>query len=185
MATEHSRNDGSKAQYYVVILDRLQDRSGGLERAPESRIRGPLTSSAVGSGRTRTMNSRSPCSYSISLVRTGVSSSAESSACSGRGPDWQTLRALVSLRFRDACSFRITRHPSHRGGHRFICTSPVCQLTSGLKQIAQTSLQEQSCLSSRQRMENGTPWHSTASSYPPWSGTMKSTTKKCWLSSVH
>ena len=43
MATEHSRNDGSKAQYYVVILDRLQDRSGGLERAPESRIRGPLT----------------------------------------------------------------------------------------------------------------------------------------------
>ena len=43
MVTEHSRNDGSKAQYYVVILDRLQDRSGGLERAPESRIRGPLT----------------------------------------------------------------------------------------------------------------------------------------------
>ena len=40
---EHSRNDGSKAQYYVVILDRLQDRSGGLERAPESWIRGPLT----------------------------------------------------------------------------------------------------------------------------------------------
>jgi len=43
VATEHSRNDGSKAQYYVVILDRLQDRSGGLERAPESWIRGPLT----------------------------------------------------------------------------------------------------------------------------------------------
>ena len=43
VATEHSRNDGSKAQYYVVILDRLQDRSGGLERAPESQIRGPLT----------------------------------------------------------------------------------------------------------------------------------------------
>ena len=43
MATEHSRNDGSKAQYYVVILDQLQDRSGGLERAPELRIRGPLT----------------------------------------------------------------------------------------------------------------------------------------------
>jgi len=43
VATEHSRNDGSKAQYYVVILDQLQDRSGGLERAPESRIRGPLT----------------------------------------------------------------------------------------------------------------------------------------------
>ena len=43
MATEHSRNDGSKAQYYVVILDRLQDRSGGLERALESRIRGSLT----------------------------------------------------------------------------------------------------------------------------------------------
>ena len=43
VATEHSRNDGSKAQYYVVILDRLQDRSRGLERAPELRIRGPLT----------------------------------------------------------------------------------------------------------------------------------------------
>ena len=43
MATEHSKNDGSKAQYYVVILDRLQDCSGGLEQAPESRIRGPLT----------------------------------------------------------------------------------------------------------------------------------------------
>ena len=43
VATEHSRNDGSKAQYYVVILDRLQDRSGGLKRAPESWIRGPLT----------------------------------------------------------------------------------------------------------------------------------------------
>ena len=26
-----------------ITLDRLQDRSGGLERAPESRIRGPLT----------------------------------------------------------------------------------------------------------------------------------------------
>jgi len=43
VATECSRNDGSKAQYYVVILDRLQDRSGGVERALESRIRGPLT----------------------------------------------------------------------------------------------------------------------------------------------
>jgi len=36
-------DDGSKTQCYVVILDRLQDCSGGLERAPESRIRGPLT----------------------------------------------------------------------------------------------------------------------------------------------
>ena len=43
MATECSWNDGSKAQYYVVILDRLLDRSGGLERAPEWRVRGPLT----------------------------------------------------------------------------------------------------------------------------------------------
>jgi len=43
VATECSRNDGSETQYYVVILDRLQDRSGGLEQAPESRIRGPLT----------------------------------------------------------------------------------------------------------------------------------------------
>ena len=43
MATECSWNDGSKAQYYIVILDRLLDRSGGLEWAPEWRVRGPLT----------------------------------------------------------------------------------------------------------------------------------------------
>ena len=43
MATECSWNDGSKTQYYVVILDQLQGRSGALEQAPESRIRGPLT----------------------------------------------------------------------------------------------------------------------------------------------
>ena len=43
VATECSRNDGSKTQYYIVILDRLQGRSRALERAPESRIRGPLT----------------------------------------------------------------------------------------------------------------------------------------------
>ena len=95
------------------------------------------SSSAVGFGRTRVMNSRSPCSYSISPVRTGVSSSSESSACSGRGPDQQTLRALVSIHFRNACSFRITWHPSQRGGHWFICTSPVCQLTSRLWSLSQ------------------------------------------------
>jgi len=43
VATECSWNDGSKAQYYIVILDRLLGRSGGLERAPEWRVRGPLT----------------------------------------------------------------------------------------------------------------------------------------------
>jgi len=43
VATECSWNDGSKAQYYVVILDRLLGRSGGLERALEWRVRGPLT----------------------------------------------------------------------------------------------------------------------------------------------
>ena len=43
MATECSWNDGSKTQYYYVILDRLLGRSGGLERAPEWRVRGPLT----------------------------------------------------------------------------------------------------------------------------------------------
>ena len=43
MATECSWNDGSKTQYYVVILDQLQGRSRGLEWAPESRVRGPLT----------------------------------------------------------------------------------------------------------------------------------------------
>jgi len=43
VATECSWNDGSKTQYYIVILDRLLGRSGGLERAPEWRVRGPLT----------------------------------------------------------------------------------------------------------------------------------------------
>ena len=43
MATECSRNDGSKTQYYVVILDWLQGHSGALEWALESWIRGPLT----------------------------------------------------------------------------------------------------------------------------------------------
>ena len=40
---ECSQNDGSETQYYIVILDRLQGRSGALEQALESRIRGPLT----------------------------------------------------------------------------------------------------------------------------------------------
>jgi len=43
VATECSWNDGSKTQYYVVILDWLLGRSGGLERAPEWHVRGPLT----------------------------------------------------------------------------------------------------------------------------------------------
>jgi len=43
VAMECSWNDGSETQYYYVILDRLQGRSGGLERVPELRIRGPLT----------------------------------------------------------------------------------------------------------------------------------------------
>ena len=48
MATECSWNDGSKAQYYIVILDRLLGRSGGLEQAPEWRVRGPLTNTPQG-----------------------------------------------------------------------------------------------------------------------------------------
>ena len=68
---------------------------------------------------------------------TGVSSSSESSAYSGGGPDQQTLMALTSVFLRNACSFRIAQHPSHRGGHLFICTSPVCQLTSGLWSLSQ------------------------------------------------
>jgi len=43
VAMECSQNDGSKTQYYVVILDWLQGRSGALERALELWIRGPLT----------------------------------------------------------------------------------------------------------------------------------------------
>jgi len=40
---ERSWNDGDKTQYYVVILDQLQGHSRGLVRAPELRVRGPLT----------------------------------------------------------------------------------------------------------------------------------------------
>ena len=40
---ECSWNDGGKTQYYIVILDQLQGHSGGLVRALESRVRGPLT----------------------------------------------------------------------------------------------------------------------------------------------
>ena len=43
MATECSWNNGSKTQYYYVILDRLPGCSRGLERALEWRVRGPLT----------------------------------------------------------------------------------------------------------------------------------------------
>jgi len=43
VATECSWNDGSKTQYYIVILDRLPGCSRGLERALEWRVRGPLT----------------------------------------------------------------------------------------------------------------------------------------------
>jgi len=43
VATECSRNDGSRTQYYIVILDWLRGHSGGLERASEWWIRGPLT----------------------------------------------------------------------------------------------------------------------------------------------
>ena len=89
-------------------------------------------SSIVKSGRILVMKSWSPGSYSASRVQTEASFSSESSAYSREGLDQQTLRALVSILFRDACSFRITQHPSHREGHWFICTSPVCQLTSGL-----------------------------------------------------
>ena len=46
MATECSQNDGSKAQYYVVILDQLPGYSRGLEWAPEWCVRGPLTEEA-------------------------------------------------------------------------------------------------------------------------------------------
>jgi len=46
VATECSWNDGSKTQYYVVILDQLQGCSGGLERALEWCVRDPLTETA-------------------------------------------------------------------------------------------------------------------------------------------
>ena len=42
-AMECSWNDRSKTQYYIVILDRLQGHSGGLEWALESHVRDSLT----------------------------------------------------------------------------------------------------------------------------------------------
>ena len=94
-------------------------------------------SSTVDSRRILVMKSRSLGSYSASWVWIGASSSSESSAYSREGPDQQMLRALVSILFCDACSFHITQYPLHRGGHQFICTSPVCQLTSGLWSLSQ------------------------------------------------
>jgi len=61
------------------------------------------------------MKSWSPGSYSTSHIRRGISSSSESSTCSGEGLDRQMLTALASTFFHDARSFRIARHPSHRG----------------------------------------------------------------------
>jgi len=40
---ECSWNDGGKTKYYIVIFDQLQGHSGGLIRALESFVRGPLT----------------------------------------------------------------------------------------------------------------------------------------------
>ena len=91
----------------------------------------------VDSERILVMKSLSSCSYSTLQVRTRALSSSKSSAYSGGGPDQQMLRALVSILFHDACFFYITRHLSHRGGHWFICTFPVCQLTSGLWSLSQ------------------------------------------------
>ena len=74
---ECSWNDGSKAQYYVVILDRLLGRSGGLEQAPEWRVRGPLTVSitqlTLGSSESTINSSLPSCSrchgmYYIALL---------------------------------------------------------------------------------------------------------------------
>ena len=94
-------------------------------------------SSAVGSGRSLVMKSLSSVSYSTSQIWKEVSSPSEFSAYSGKGPDWQILTALASIFFHDACSFCTTWHPSYREEHWFICTSPVCQLTSGLWSLSQ------------------------------------------------
>ena len=94
-------------------------------------------SSAIGSKRILVMKSLSPCSYSTPHIWRGVLSFSESSAYSGGGPDRQTLMALTSIFLRDTCSFRIARHPSHRGRHLFICTSPVCQSTSRLWSLSE------------------------------------------------
>ena len=83
------------------------------------------------------MKSLSPCLYSTLYIQRGVTSSSESSAYSRGGPDQQMLMALASIFLREARSFCITQHPSHRGGHRFICTFLVCQLTSRLWSLSQ------------------------------------------------
>ena len=93
--------------------------------------------SMAGSKRILVMKSLSPGSYSTSYIQREVSSSSKSSIYSGEGPDRQMLMALASTFFCDACSFRITQHSSHQEGHQFICTSPVCQLTSRLWFLSQ------------------------------------------------
>ena len=125
-------------------------QSGGMKgsfhasadrRAPSASfwkvIKAAHRSSAVESGRILVMKSQSPGSYLASRVRTGASFSFESSTYSGEDLDQQTLRALVSILFHDACFFHITWHSLYRGGHWFICTSLVCQLTSGLWSLSQ------------------------------------------------
>ena len=94
-------------------------------------------SSIVNSERIPFPKSLSPCLYSTLQVQMGASSSSESSAYSRGSLDQQTLRALVSIFFYDTCFFYITQHPLHWGGHQFICTSPVCQLTSRLWSLSQ------------------------------------------------
>jgi len=94
-------------------------------------------SSAVGSERILVMKSLSPRSYSTLPIWRGVLSSSESSAYSRGGPDQQTLIALTSIFLYNACSFCIVWHPSYQGGHLFICTSLVCQSTSGLCSLSQ------------------------------------------------
>ena len=94
-------------------------------------------SAAIHSRSNLITKSQSSCSYSTSPVWRGFLSSSESSAYSGEGPARQILTVLASVFLYDTCSLRIARHPSHLGGQQFICTSPVCQSTSGLWSLSQ------------------------------------------------
>ena len=65
---ECSWNDGSKTQYYIVILDQLQSHSRELVRALESRVRDPLTGSSSSLKITLFLSSTLTPSYQTSAI---------------------------------------------------------------------------------------------------------------------
>jgi len=95
---ECSRNDGSKTQYYIVILDRLQGRSKGLEWALESWIRGSLTATAS-QNRFEVLRSRvMQCGVKERMIRRQKVTVVEWFKCGEKGhkcrecPEWRKTK---------------------------------------------------------------------------------------------